>query len=326
MQAYLTLGSEKHLRAAKNAFEMLSAQSFATGGWGPDETLQGPNSDGVFASLTKTHNSFETPCGAYAHFKVTRYLLRVTGESRYGDSMERVMYNTVLGAKALQPDGKAFYYSDYNFKGRKVFSNHLWPCCSGTLPQIATDYRISAYFHDPGALYVNLYLPSSVRWSQGRAQAFLTQQTSYPFDGLVQFDLKISHPTEFALNLRIPAWAEGASISVNGKRLTETVVPGQFASVLRTWKKGDRVELDLPLAKRLEAIDPQHPKTVALLCGPLVLFAIGDAAPEVTSRQLLAAKKMTPQGWQVEAGRIPLKLLPFTAIAGEPYSTYLTVA
>src|ERR1019366_5168416 len=64
MQAYLTLGKVKHLRAAKNAFAMLTAQSFATGGWGPDERLRSPDSDDVNASLTQTHNSFETPCGA----------------------------------------------------------------------------------------------------------------------------------------------------------------------------------------------------------------------------------------------------------------------
>jgi hypothetical protein len=135
MQAYLTLGSEKHLHAASNAFEMLSQPSFATGGWGPDETLCAPESADVADSLSKTHNAFETPCGSYAHFKLTRYLLRVSRESRYGDSMERVMYNTVLGAKPLQADGRTFYYSDYNFKGRKVYSNHGSPCCSGTLPQ-----------------------------------------------------------------------------------------------------------------------------------------------------------------------------------------------
>ena len=72
MQAYLTLGSKKHLRAAKNAFDLLAAQSFATGGWGPDETLVAPDSDGPYASLTNSHSSFETPCGSYAHFKLTR--------------------------------------------------------------------------------------------------------------------------------------------------------------------------------------------------------------------------------------------------------------
>ena len=165
MQAYLTNGSDKHLRAARNGFDMLAAQSFATGGWGPDEELRAPASEDLAASLTNTHNSFETPCGSYAHFKLTRYLLRVTRDSRYGDSMERMMYNTVLGAKPLQPDGRAFYYSDYNFDGRKVYKQAHWPCCSGTLPQVAADYRINTYFRDPAGVYVNLYIPSTVRWT-----------------------------------------------------------------------------------------------------------------------------------------------------------------
>jgi uncharacterized protein len=102
MQAYLTLHSEKHLHAASNAFTMLTAQSFPTGGWGPDEKLVSPHSGELYGSLTSTHNTFETPCGSYAHFKLTRYLLRVTRDALYGDSMERVMYNTVLGAKRLE--------------------------------------------------------------------------------------------------------------------------------------------------------------------------------------------------------------------------------
>jgi uncharacterized protein len=175
LQAYLTLGSKKHLLAASNAFAMLSAQSFATGGWGPDEMLLSPEGDDLHASLAKTHNSFEVPCGSYAHFKATRYLLRVTRDSRYGDSMERVMYNTVLGAKTLRPDGRAFYYADYNFSGRKVYSNHVFPCCSGTLPQVAADYRINAYFRDPLGIYVNLYLPSKVRWVQDGVKVSLSQ-------------------------------------------------------------------------------------------------------------------------------------------------------
>jgi hypothetical protein len=69
MMAYLVAGSEKHLRAARTAFSMLEAQSYATGGWGPDETLRAPGSSDLYDSLTNTHHSFETPCGAYAHFK-----------------------------------------------------------------------------------------------------------------------------------------------------------------------------------------------------------------------------------------------------------------
>jgi len=326
MQAYLTLGSEKHLLAAQNAFDMLEAQRFATGGWGPDEMLRAPDSEDVASSLTNTHNSFETPCGAYAHFKLTRYLLRVTRDARYGDSMERMMYNTILGAKPLQPDGRTFYYSDYNFQGRKVYCDHRWPCCSGTQPQVATDYRINTYFRDPRGVYVNLYIPSSVRWTQEGTAVSLIQKSSYPFESVVQFEMTAARRQEFALNFRIPSWAEGGSISLNGKRIMAPLIPGSFATVRREWKTGDQIELALPMTMRLEPVDHRHPKTVALLCGPLVLFAITSTPPVVTSRQLLAAKKTGNQNWQVETATAPLHMLPFTAISDEQYSTYLVVS
>jgi DUF1680 family protein len=325
MQAYLTLGSAKHLRAASNAFEMLAAQSFATGGWGPDEQLRAPGSGDIAASLTNSHSSFETPCGSYAHFKLTRYLLRVTRDSRYGDSMERVMYNTILGAKPLLADGSTFYYSDYNFHGGKVYHNARWPCCSGTLPQVAADYRINAYFRDSDGLYVNLYIPSTLRWNHDGTQVSLTQTSAFPVEGAVKFDVSVSKTTEFAIHLRIPAWAEGASILVNGKPLAASVAPGKFAMIHRTWKNGDRVEMDLPMKLRLESIDAQHTQTVALLSGPLVLFAITDVPPVVTRQQLLAARKNGQHSWQVETAGGALTMLPFTAISDQPYSTYLNV-
>ena len=74
---------------------------------------------------------------------------------------------------------------------------------------------------------------------------------------------------------------------------------------------------------RLEAIDAQHPQTVALLRGPLVLFAITDTPPVVTARQLLAAKRVAPQSWQVETSSGAISMLPFTAIEDQQYSTYL---
>jgi DUF1680 family protein len=325
MQAYLTLGNAKYLRAASNAFEMLTAQSFATGGWGPDEQLRAPDSGDVVKSLTGSHNSFETPCGSYAHFKLTRYLVRVTRDSKYGDSMERVMYNTVLGAKPLLADGSTFYYADYNFQGRKIYKDVHWPCCSGTLPQVAADYRINVYFGDPEGVYVNLYIPSTLRCTQGRAQVSLTQRSGYPFDGSVRLALTLSKPAEFAIHLRIPAWAEGASIFVNGKPVPALDGPGTFVTIRRTWKTGDLIEMNLPMKLRLEAIDTRHPQTVALLCGPLVLFAITDVPPPVTARQLLSAKKTGPESWQVETDNGPMGMLPFTAIGDQQYSTYVIV-
>jgi len=323
IQAYLTTGSEKHLRAARNGFDFIAAQSYATGGWGPDEMLRAPDSPDVAASLTNTHCSFETPCGAYAHFKLTRYLLRVTREPRYGDSMERVMYNTILGAKPLEADGRAFYYSDYNFEGSKSYHGERWPCCSGTLPQIATDYRISTYFHDPRGVYVNLYVPSTLNWVQDGTPVSLTQKGSYPFDSVIQLDVNPSRSAQFALRLRIPAWASDASISVNGKRLPDAAKPGSFAALERKWKPGDRVELDLPIPLRLEPLDAQHEDTVALLSGPLVLFPLGKGARSATRNQLLATKTVALGRWQAETASGPLIFVPFTAIQDESYSTYL---
>ena len=326
MQAYLTLGSQKHLRAAQNAFEMLLKQSFVTGGWGPDEMLRAPDSPDIAASLTESHSSFETPCGSYAHFKLTRYLLRVTRDSQYGDSMERVMYNTVLGAKPLRADGRTFYYSDYNFKGHKVYSDHQrWACCSGTLPQVAADYRINTYFRDSRGVFVNLYIPSTLQWTQDGAHIALTQKSLYPFDSVVQFEVKTSQAREFTLTFRIPAWANGASISVNGRRAQTPVTTGAFVAVHRQWRSGDRIEVDMPMTMRLEAADPQHPQTVALVFGPLVLFVITDNQPALTREQLLAAKRTGQRSWEVGTATAPIRMLPFTEIGEEQYSTYLRV-
>jgi DUF1680 family protein len=328
MQAYLTLGSEKHLRAARNAFDMLTAQSYPTGGWGPDEKLVAAAGDELYASLTSTHNTFETPCGSYAHFKLTRYLLRVTRDSRYGDSMERVMFNTVLGAKPLRADGRAFYYADYNLSGRKVYSNHRFPCCSGTLPQVAADYGISSFLRDARGIYVNLYLPSSVRWLQQGARCSLRQTTDYPFADTVAMRLAASQPCEFALRLRIPTWASGARIEVNGSRWHGPGEPGSFATIDRRWRDGDRIEIELPRRLRLEPVDAQHPRTVSLVCGPLVLFAIGSGSGRLQPQraELLRAGQVASRRWLGSVGETTLTLLPYLAIDDEEYSTFLTVA
>jgi len=136
-------------------------------------------------------------------------------------------------------------------------------------------------------------------------------------------EVKTSKATPFAVNLRIPSWAEGASVSVNGKR--EAVAAGTFARVQRKWRDGERVEVELPRNTRLEAVDARHADHVALVTGPLVLFAITDSQPSVTRAQLLAAKKSGAQSWQVETASGTLKMLPWTEIEDQAYTTYLRV-
>jgi len=328
MQAYLVLGSEKHLRAAQNGFDFVHAQSFATGGWGPGEEFKAPGSGGVGESLTKTHSSFETPCGSYAHFKITRYLLRATRDSRYGDSMERVLYNCILGVKPIQEDGHGFYYSDYNNDGSKVYHPYKWHCCTGTFSQITADYGISAYFNDGKGIYVNLFVPSRVTRGQGSDRVALTQATDYPHHPTTQIEVEVQKASAFPIHVRIPAWSGSrTTIAVNGKRIESKIAPGQFARIDRTWKSGDRIEVEFDMPAVLKAVDPQHPDIVALVHGPLALFSVG-VAPEIVSRQELLAASQVASGstdWRVHATRGGLTLKPFTAVQDEHYRLYLKV-
>lgn len=331
MQAYLINGSRKHLEAARFGFECIQAkQSFATGGWGPNEGFYPKGSNARYDSLTTTHRSFETPCGSWAHLKLTRSLLRVFADGRYGDSMERVLYNTVLGARRLQPDGRAFYYSDYNNAGQRTYFPDAWPCCSGTLTQVVADYRLCCYFHDAHGVYVNLYLPSALRCtSPDGAKLVLSQAGGYPLEGKVVFHLNLSRPSSFALSFRIPAWsqpAEAVSFRVNGAAVPAMMKAG-FATLNRRWQDGDRIELEMSMPVRLEAIDAAHPECVAVVRGPLVLFALTQTPPLVTARQLLGVQRLPGQAaWQASTMSGPLRLVPFTEIQDERYATYLTLS
>ena len=329
MQAYLVLGDEKYLRAATNGLRMVQEQSYATGGWGPDEAFVEPGQGLLAESLSKTRSSFETPCGAYGQFKITRYLLRITRDSRYGDSMEQVLYNTVAGAKPILAEGTSFYYSDYNSDGaKKVYYKDKWPCCSGTFPQLTADYGISSYYPGKEGIYVNLFLPSRVSWMQGGTQCTLTQQTNYPTSNTTQLQLEMARPENFTVYLRVPAWTDAKTrISVNGKRVEGDIAPGKFFALPRTWKNGDRVEFEIAMPLRLQAVDAQNPQMVALLRGPLALFAVGNLPAKFTRAQLLAAAaaSQSSEDWlaQGDAGKITFR--PFAAIRDESYRLYQTV-
>ena len=327
MQAYFVLGDEKYLRAARNGFDFVrTTQSFATGGWGPNEEFRKPGSGDLGESLTETHASFETPCGSYGHFKITRYLLRTTKDSRYGDSMERVLYNCILGALPIEKDGYGFYYSDYNNVGTKVYHPQTWHCCTGTFSEITADYGISAYFHDATGVYVNLYVPSRVTWQRGGARVTVTQRTAYPHEATTTLEVGTDREAAFPVFLRIPAWAGAkTTIAVNGKRVAAGPEPGKFARVERTWKNGDRIEVEFAMATTLEAVDAQHPNLVAPVHGPLALFTVGTIPATVSGNALLAAVQVAKGSadWLVKTDAGTLTLRPFAAIQKEKYRLYL---
>lgn len=317
MQAWRIDHSEKHFRAAKNGMDFVLEQSWVTGGWGPNEGFFKPGSGRLGDVLTSSHNSFETPCGAYGHFKIGRNLISATGESRYGDSMERILYNTVSGALPLKADGTAFYYADYNERGSKFYHPYKCNCCSGTIGQVTADYGISSYFVNTRDVFINLYLPSRFEWKRGNNAVRLTQTTQYPLAAEISIAVDTQTPEDFTIALRIPAWAGPATrVMVNGEPVAATIVPGTFLRLRRRWREGDRIGLTMDMPLRLEAVDAQHPNRLAVVQGPLALFAVGDRFHAFQRRDLAAVRQTAPGApeWRVTTSDGTQVFKPYFAI------------
>ena len=326
-KAYEVTGDEKYLRAIRNAWDMIvQTQQYASGAWAADEMFVKPRSGELAATLTATHNHYETPCCFYANAKLARYLTSFTADARYGDGLERVLLNTILGALDPDDDGGYFYYSDYHAGARKGYYKQKWPCCAGTLLQSVADFPLNLYFRDDRGVYVNLYAGSEVRWKQNGTAVILTQKTMYPESERVVIQVAPDAPADFAVHLRIPAWLDrDPQIRVNGKTAPVPAERGTWATLARKWRKGDTVELVLPFAFRAVPIEERAPDTVAVMRGPVMLTAI-DPPAEVSASSATLVNMQPVAGSALEfncrtaAG--DLRMRPFYRVQREPYSTY----
>jgi len=266
--AYIVTGEPKYLACIVNAHDWFQrTQVYATGGFGPDEELMPPNGS-LGDSLDTVSATFETGCGSWAIFKLSRYLMSITGQAKYGDWVEQMLYNGIGAGLPMQADGHTFYYSDYRVgRGIKVYrEDQKWCCCSGTYPQAIADYHNLIYLHDDGGLYVNLFLPSKVSWRG----VTLKQETAYPESQNSTLTLQMARTPQFSLRIRIPGWCKGASIILNGEQ-NVSCIPGTWASLERKWSSGDRVSIELPMEVRATCVDQQHLKRIAYVYGPTVL-------------------------------------------------------
>jgi uncharacterized protein len=330
-KAYFVLGDEKYRRAMSYAWTRLTTeQQFASGGWGPNEQFVEPHQGKLYDSLSSTVDHFETPCGGYAATKLDRYLLRMTGDPRYGDHLERVVYNTLLGVKQPDSDGDYPYYSTYGPNATKVWYPHKWPCCSGTLLQGVSDYVLNLYLRAADGVTVNMYAPSELRFEQSGVKIKLTQITDYPAGEIVSMRIDSSVPQVWTLRLRVPGWVEGpARITVNGVSAA-LAKPASFAALRRRWKGGDLVELRLPQVFRGEAIDDLHSSVVAIMRGPLMLVAI-DPPDGLEKRPLSIEEGFRALGqranaWAQDLHGRPIVFIPFYEVQNEQYTTYFTRA
>lgn len=269
---YAVTGDPRYLRLCINAHDFfLRTQCYATGGFGPDERLMPPDGS-LGRSLDLYGAHAEIPCGTWAATKLCRYLIGFTGEARFGDWIETMLYNAIGAALPTEPDGKTFYYGDYRISsGIKQHYWHQWPCCAGTYLQTVADYHNVIYFHDETGLSVNLFVPSEVRWSHHGQPVCMRQETDYPETETTTLTFAADRPASLTVRVRVPGWSQGMSAELNGQPLALPAIPGEWAVIDREFQPGDRIALRIPMALRLVPVDRQHPDRVAVMFGPVVL-------------------------------------------------------
>src|SRR5208283_444187 len=126
-----------------------------------------------------------------------------TGQARYGDWIERLLYNGIGAALPMSGRGRTFYYANYVLgSATKTYYGAPFPCCAGTYIQDVTEYHNLIYFKDANSLCVNLYLPSEVSWKAGGAEVKLLQETNYPEEETARLKLALNQPADFALKFR----------------------------------------------------------------------------------------------------------------------------
>lgn len=331
-RAYAELGDPRYRDAMQHAFTLLTTtQAFASGGYGPNETLITPHRGELFAALSTTQDHFETPCGSYAATKLSRYLMRSARptSTAHADYLERVLFNTILASLPPDSDGDYFYYSTYSPGAVKVYYQKKWPCCSGTLVQTVADYPLNLGFVADDGYYVTLYTPSRARFIARGAKIQLEQKTEFPTNDHVTMTLTADRAAEYTLYLRLPAWlSRPASLKINGRSTPLNASTGSFAGIKRTWRSGDVIELELPQDFRTEAVDEQHPNTVALMRGPVQYVAIEGAKQAQPGRRVLPAnlKSSGADTFTETVGGIGTVYVPLHRIVNQTYTAYFTKA
>jgi DUF1680 family protein len=228
--------------------------------------------------------AYNETCANIAHAMFSRRMLALSGEERYADAMERVLYNSMLSAMSL--DGMRFFYTNPLERRRDVpLLNHdaaerwsTWQCfcCPPSVARTLAGLGDWAWSLSPDAVWIHLFGTGELKASVAGGPVQLTQESDYPWDGRVAIRIVEAPAAPFALRVRIPVWAEGATIAVNGSPVGEGPVPGDYAEVRRAWKAGDRVALTLPMTPAVIETLPVVEQTrnqIAVMRGPLVYCA-----------------------------------------------------
>jgi DUF1680 family protein len=268
-----TTGEPRYCRVAEAFWdEVALSRSYAIGGHSEDEHFF------PLAHFSRhLGEATAETCNTYNMLKLTRSLFLRDARPGRIDFYERGLFNHILASNDPET-GRVTYFVSMKPGAWRTYStaeDSFW-CCVGTGMENPSRFGEAIYARAAGALYVNLFLPSELRWrEQGLT---LRQLTRFPEQQGTRLELRLSAPRRLSLRLRRPSWAgDGFAVSVNGRPETATAAPGEYVSLEREWRSGDVVEVTLPMRLRAEPM-PDDPSVVAFLYGPIVLAAdLGDA-------------------------------------------------
>lgn len=208
-------------------------------------------------------------CCTYNMLKLSRHLLYWTGDAKVMDFYERALYNHILGQQD-PATGMVCYFLPLLSGAHKVYStpeNSFW-CCVGSGFESHAKYGEAIYSHSAKGLYINLFIPSEVKWHEKGLT--LRQETRFPEEETVTFTVNVENPTATTLFLRYPSWSEKVKVEINGKPVRVKQLPGEYIALTRTWKRGDRITARFPMRLSIETT-PDDACKGALLYGPVVL-------------------------------------------------------
>ncbi len=251
-----------------------------------------PNNAECFPSQPSTlwENGFATggqneTCATYNLLKLDRQLFMYDQTAKYMDHYERALYNHILSSVA-EADAGNTYHVPLNPGSRKNFGNANmsgFTCCNGTALESHTKLQDTIYFRSANhqALYVNLFIPSTLTWTERNIS--VQQVTDFPYADTTK--LVVKGTGKFDLKVRVPSWAtRGFFVKINGRDTAVKTAPGTYMTIARTWRDNDTVEIRMPFTFSLDHIVDQ-PNVASVFYGP-VLLAAEEAAQRSDWRRI----------------------------------------
>ncbi len=220
-------------------------------------------------------------------------MLTVTGEARFADMAELILYNSALSSIGI--DGKHFFYANRLQRVEGIipplkrdeptrWTHQQGFCCPPNIVRTIAKLNTWAYSVSENCVWVNFYGGNKLETElPGGEKIQLTQETDYPWDGKVKIAILGPARKEYALMLRIPEWVENPSCKVNGRKIAAKLEPGKYFKLNRAWESGDVVELDLPMTAQLIEANffvEQDRNQVAVKRGPLVYCMESSDLPD----------------------------------------------